>query len=61
MSSCFLGTSPEWEIAIYTILYVLGKFDRLDCQVGEYEVELDCHPLKGRNCIGTAYVSAARM
>lgn len=61
MSSCFLGTSPEFEIAAYTVCFLSGKHGRnMDVQLGEYEVEISCLPL-GRDCIGTAYIAAARM
>lgn len=61
MSSCFLGTSPEFEIAAYTVCFLSGKHGRnMDIQLGEYEVEISCLPL-GRDCIGTAYIAAARM
>ncbi|KAL5017196.1 hypothetical protein ScPMuIL_006785 [Solemya velum] len=60
MSSCFLGTSPEFEIAVYSIFFFLGIFERTDVQLGEYEVEIEVHRL-GRDCIGTGYISAARM
>lgn len=61
MSSCFLGTSPEFEIAAYTVCFLSGKHGRnMDVQLGEYEVEISCIPL-GRDCIGTAYIAAARM
>ncbi|KAK3091238.1 hypothetical protein FSP39_018174, partial [Pinctada imbricata] len=60
MSSCFLGTSPEFEIAAYTICYLMGKTGCIDCQIGEYEVEVSCKCI-GRLGIGTAYIAAARM
>lgn len=60
MSSCFLGTSPEFEIAAYTICFLLGITEKTDVQIGEYEVEIDVKPF-AHNFIGTAYISAARM
>ena len=59
MCSCFLGTSPEFEIAVYTILF-FTKQGVHDVQLGEYEVEVACKKL-GPKHIGTAYISAARM
>ncbi|KAK3604497.1 hypothetical protein CHS0354_001177 [Potamilus streckersoni] len=60
ISSVFLGTSPEFEIAMYTICFLTGKTGTTNCQIGEYEVEIGCKPI-GKDIIGTAYVSAARI
>lgn len=60
MSSCFLGTSPEFEIAAYTICFLMGKLGKTDVQLDEYEVEIDVKPF-AKNYIGTAYISAAKM
>ena len=60
MCSCFLGTSPEFEIAVYSILYFTKKFGTYDVQLGEYEVEATCYDFR-RDYIGTAYIAAARM
>ncbi|XP_060597997.1 poly(U)-specific endoribonuclease-A-like [Ruditapes philippinarum] len=57
--STFLGTSPEFEIAAYTILF-FTKQGKTDVQLGEYEVEVACYPLQHRY-IGTAYIAAAKM
>ena len=60
MSSCFLGTSPEFEMAAYTLTFLLGKLGSFDVQLGEYEVEIEVKKFYG-NFIGTAYIAAARM
>lgn len=59
MCSTFLGTSPEFEIAAYTICF-FTKQGITDVQLQEYEVEVACMPL-GDKCVGTAYIKAARM
>ncbi|XP_052776290.1 poly(U)-specific endoribonuclease-A-like [Mya arenaria] len=59
MCSTFLGTSPEFEIAAYTLCF-FTKQGVTDVQLGEYEVEVATMPLGPKN-IGTAYISAARM
>ncbi|XP_060081201.1 poly(U)-specific endoribonuclease-B-like [Ylistrum balloti] len=55
MSSIFLGTSPEFELAAYTILYLTKMFGRHNIKIGEYEVMTECYPF-GKFGIGTAYI-----
>ncbi|GAB1600207.1 poly(U)-specific endoribonuclease-B-like [Argonauta hians] len=57
--SMFLGPSPEFEIAVYTTCYLLGKKGHCDLQIGEYEVEVVIFPFT--SIIGTAYIVPARM
>ncbi|XP_045160640.1 poly(U)-specific endoribonuclease-B-like [Mercenaria mercenaria] len=56
--STFLGTSPEFEIAAYTLCF-FHKQGKIDVQLDEYEVEMACLPL-GKNHVGTAYIAAAK-
>ncbi|OWF47271.1 poly(U)-specific endoribonuclease-B-like [Mizuhopecten yessoensis] len=55
MSSIFLGTSPEFELAAYTILYLTKMFGKHEIKIGEYEVMTECFPF-GNFGIGTAYI-----
>ncbi|XP_046353466.2 uridylate-specific endoribonuclease B-like [Haliotis rufescens] len=61
MCSCFLGTSPEFEIAVYTMCLLLDKDGKTDCQMGEYEVEIVVHSHGFKKKLGTAYIAAARL
>jgi len=58
MSSMFLGSSPEFEIAVYTIMHLCGYHGTYNCKFGEYEVELDCLPFNTHQgqYIGTAFI-----
>ena len=59
--SCFVGSSPEFEIAAYTIALLLDKDGTVDVKMGEYEVELVVHSFGGyKRKLGTAYIGAAR-
>lgn len=51
-SSVFVGVSPEFEIALYTILYVAGM-ERLDVQLGPYTACIKVYQMAGM--IGTAF------
>lgn len=61
MCSCFIGSSPEFEIAAYTLCLLLDRDGRMDCKIGEYEVELTVHSFGRQRQLGTAYMSASRM
>lgn len=65
MCSIFIGSSPEFELAAYTICMLLDKDgdDKVDVKMGEYEVELTVHAFGSGNYrkIGTAYFAGARM
>ena len=61
MCSCFIGSSPEFEIAAYTICLLLDRDGRTDCKIGEYEVELTVHSFGRQRKLGSAYISASRL
>jgi len=61
MCSVFVGSSPEFEIAAYTICLLLDRDGKLDVQMGEYEVEITVHSHGRMRKLGTAYIAAARM
>jgi len=54
IGSSFMGTSPEFEIALYTLIHLVDRGDKIPMIVGGYEMEIHCFP-HGRNGIGTAY------
>lgn len=57
MSSIFLGTSPEFELAAYTVLYLTKAFGRRYLKIAEYEVMTECFPF-GNFGVGTAYIGS---
>lgn len=52
IGSSFIGTSPEFEIAIFTTMLLMGQ-EKARVNIKKYDVELVCHG-HGRG-IGTAY------
>ncbi|KAK6989699.1 poly(U)-specific endoribonuclease-A [Biomphalaria glabrata] len=59
--SVFIGSSPEFEVAAYTICLLLDRDGKADIKIGEYEVELTVHSFGRQRKLGTAYIAAARM
>lgn len=48
----FIGTSPEFEVAIYTVLF-LTNIEKIKVDIDSHDVELICH--RNENGIGSAY------
>ena len=53
IGSSFIGTSPEFEMALYTLVFLSEKGEKVQLQIADYEVEVHCFR-HGRG-IGTAY------
>ena len=52
IGSSFIGTSPEFEVAIYTVCFLMHQ-EKVLVKIKVYDVELTCYRLgKG---IGTAF------
>ncbi|RUS69749.1 hypothetical protein EGW08_022488 [Elysia chlorotica] len=62
LCSVFIGSSPEFEIAAYTVTLLLDRNGKLEVNMGEYEVELTVHSFGSSHHrkLGTAYMGAAR-
>lgn len=59
-SSSFIGTSPEFEIALYTICF-LQQQEKSIVNCGPYRVEITCYKYtsRGKNYIGTCFPTDA--
>jgi len=54
IGSTFVGTSPEFEFALYSLIHIIDLGDEINLLLGGYEIEIHCFPF-GREAIGTAY------
>uniref|UniRef100_A0A4W3J5X4 Uridylate-specific endoribonuclease n=2 Tax=Callorhinchus milii TaxID=7868 RepID=A0A4W3J5X4_CALMI len=52
--SCFIGVSPEFEFALYTITFLKSSAERNKLTFSRYEVEIVCHSTNNRH-IETTY------
>lgn len=59
--SVFIGTSPEFEIAAFTICLLLDRDGKIDVKLGEYEIEVVVHSFGFQRKLETAYIAAARL
>lgn len=53
VSSTLVGVSPEFELALYTMCFFMGREDN-HIQLGPYSVNVKCYRL-GNNRIGSAF------
>ncbi|XP_029308556.1 poly(U)-specific endoribonuclease-C-like [Cottoperca gobio] len=55
LGGCFIGVSPEFEVALFTIVFLMSteKKTSLEVKVDEYVLELVVY--RHGRCIGTAY------
>lgn len=56
--SSFIGTSPEFELALYTMSFLMGNEDN-KVEIAGYDVNVKCYKFtdkySGKTYIGTAY------
>eukprot|EP00618_Florenciella_parvula_P019046 CAMPEP_0119473686 /NCGR_PEP_ID=MMETSP1344-20130328/5242_1 /TAXON_ID=236787 /ORGANISM="Florenciella parvula, Strain CCMP2471" /LENGTH=228 /DNA_ID=CAMNT_0007506849 /DNA_START=155 /DNA_END=842 /DNA_ORIENTATION=- len=59
-SSSFIGSSPAFEFALYSLCF-LGGEEKQVVQIGPYTVEVTCYNMRhrGKTYIGTAFPAAA--
>lgn len=43
--SCFIGTSPEFEIALYTVCFLAGGGEDVHVELDDYDVNVCCHKM----------------
>jgi poly(U)-specific endoribonuclease len=54
IGSSFIGTSPEFELALYTILYFCSTDNHTDVTIAGQDVVLACFKM-GRHGLGTCH------
>lgn len=56
MTTCFIGMSPSFEFALYTLFFLIGEEDNF-VHFDKYRVNIKCHNYnyKGKKKIGTCY------
>jgi len=64
VSSSFIGTSPEFEIALYTLCFYMQSEEKAIVMVGPYKTQMTCYKFSPRDApskvyIGTAFPSEA--
>jgi poly(U)-specific endoribonuclease len=57
LSSVMFGVSPEFELILYTLVYLSGK-DKVSCTIDDLDCSIVLHKYRsaGKESIGTAYV-----
>lgn len=53
VGSTFVGTSPEFEIALYTIMFLCAPMQTTDVHIDDMKVEVTCYK-HGLN-LGTSF------
>jgi len=54
IGSCFVGTSPEFEMSLYTLIYMMG-YSKAHFDLGGTKVMITCWPTGDKRHIGTCY------
>lgn len=56
LGSGFFGTSPEFEMSLYSLIYMMG-YSHAKIDVGGVKVTITCFPINHNHNIGTCYPS----
>eukprot|EP00968_Pinguiococcus_pyrenoidosus_P001971 scaffold101_cov230-Pinguiococcus_pyrenoidosus.AAC.4 len=63
-SSVLIGVSPEFELALYTMVFLMGTSDKTTVALGPYLVDITCHHYrgpKGADRLGTSFPAVSDM
>ena len=57
VSSIFIGVSPEFELALYTLCALMKPDDTITCSLANKTVDITTHVFKmrGKKYLGSAY------
>lgn len=61
IGTCFIGVTPEFELALYTMAFLGGEDDEvitLDMGCEKFDLKVRCHKHNGNRNVGSCYVEA---
>ena len=56
VTSIFFGTSPEFDLALYTLCFLVNPEKSCSCRINGQEISIATHGYSGGRYVGSAYV-----
>lgn len=53
VGSSFIGTSPEFEVALYTVMFYAGQHGKNSIEIGDYDIDIFVHKMGDK--LGSSY------